>query len=158
VKTKTFQYLPVGTHRIRAGFRHNDSIIMHVRVKKGVEKKLNESLEIIKATEKSKPFFAACEKEQAAMGWPVGFSWVPRKGVFLTVKLTKAGQKIVNGFCAANFTTAADCSKARCKNGCWTFPDKTRGGENNPAEIIGTSFCVGAVTQNPSFKTIKTIA
>ena len=151
--TKSFMYMPSGTHKLNAHF-NGGGIDITVRVTKGLVGQINHELAQLKR-HKPVPFIADSIEEKSASFWPVKFFWRPGRGIFIKAK-TARGRKPQGGFMAPCFKTDAEYP---CNEDCHkVIKASQRGGKLNPAAVTGIApHCIGYLTDQPSFKKMERI-
>jgi hypothetical protein len=157
-------WMPAGVSTITAGFR-DGAINVTVECDETTAETVQASFEQwLSERPKQKPFGCVEHREQEASVHPTRFSFKGGEedgGVYMAAEPTKLGADNVNGKVHRSwspaFTTDADYSKAREKNGTLYFSDNARGGKNNPASITGVDFCVGTLTNKPAFVNMSPI-
>lgn len=149
--SKKILLFPKGTHKINSEFREGDAIILKVKINKETADSLNCSLDrLSKEKPQNIPFIAQDASCSKASGFIKGFCYDKTRGVLAICEFIKSrkGQFLT----CANFTVNANFKKVLKKNGVYQFKKNQIGGENNPAEITGTTLCVAFWDKNPAFK------
>lgn len=134
------QVMPSGIHEITAS-RDKRPITLRVRIGPESAEALQASLEHHLGASRQRPFFDFDHERKAASAWPVEFRWrdTPEPGVYAKVQWTSAGKDAVHGKTYRAFSPTF-------------YPTGT-----DPCEISGAPLCMGALVNEPAFRSIRPI-
>lgn len=134
------QVMPSGVHDICAS-QGGKPVKLRVRVGPETASALQRALQHHISTSRQRPFFDFDHERKAASSWPLEFVWRddPEPGVYARVEWSDAGRAAVTGKSYRAFSPTFYISAGV------------------PAEVSGAPICMGALVNDPAFKTIRPI-